>query len=223
MRPEELEYIRPRDYAAMRGVHYRTIINHFNKGALDGYRDEFGNIWIRNPRWQEAPKGDHSLDAILYARVSSSINMGSLDGHFELLRELAAARGYRVVGEYKEVASGLNEGRKMLGQILDRDDYGVLVAEHRDRLTRFGLSYLDQLLGRLGVKVDIINQVDGKDNELVDDFVSIVTSFCGRIYGQKRRAKTNRIIDEIRATNKKGGVADGLQKEKVDSDSGDQD
>ena len=74
MRPEELEYIRPRDYAAMRGVHYRTIINHFNKGALDGYRDEFGNIWIRNPRWQDAPKGDHSLDAILYARVSSSSN-----------------------------------------------------------------------------------------------------------------------------------------------------
>ena len=37
MRPEELEYIRPRDYAAMRGVHYRTIINHFNKGALDGF------------------------------------------------------------------------------------------------------------------------------------------------------------------------------------------
>ena len=57
----------------------------------------------------------------------------------------------------------------------------------------------------------------------MDDFVSIVTSFCGRIYGQKRRAKTNRIIDEIRAANKKGGVADGLQKEKVDSDSGDQD
>lgn len=71
--------------------------------------------------------------------------------------------------------------------------------------------------------MDIINQVDGKDNELVDDFVSIVTSFCGRIYGQKRRAKTNRIIDEIRAANKKGGVADGLQEEKVDADSGDQD
>lgn len=153
MRPEELEYIRPRDYAAMRGVHYRTIINHFNKGALDGYRDEFGNIWIRNPRWQDAPKGDHSLDAILYARVSSSSNKGSLDGQMERMRAYAAARGYRVVGEYKEVASGLNEGRKMLGQILDRDDYGVLVAEHRDRLTRFGLSYLDQLLGRLGAWV----------------------------------------------------------------------
>jgi predicted site-specific integrase-resolvase len=134
----------------------------------------------------------------------------------ERMRAYAAARGYRVVGEYKEVASGLNAERKMLRQILDRDDYGVLVAEHRDRLTRFGLSYLDQLLGRLGVKVDIINQVDGKDNELVDDFVSIVTSFCGRIYGQKRRAKTNRIIDEIREANKKGGVPSGQQKEDAD-------
>ena len=57
----------------------------------------------------------------------------------------------------------------------------------------------------------------------MDDFVSIVTSFCGRIYGQKRRAKTNRIIDEIREVNEKGGVPDGLPKEEVDPDSGDQD
>lgn len=34
--------------------------------------------------------------------------------------------------------------------------------------------------------------------EGMEDFVSIVTSFCSRIYGRKRKLKTKRIIEEIK-------------------------
>lgn len=48
----------------------------------------------------------------------------------------------------------------------------------------------------------IINQIQDKDNELIDDFVSIITSFCGHIYGRKRKAKTQEIIDQLKLTPK---------------------
>ena len=35
----------------------------------------------------------------------------------------------------------------------------------------------------------------------MDDFVSLVTSFCNRIYGHRRKDKTNQIIKDI--TNEK--------------------
>lgn len=41
-----------------------------------------------------------------------------------------------------------------------------------------------------------------KRNELLDDFVSIVTSFCDCIYGRKRKEKTMRIIENIKPEEK---------------------
>lgn len=41
-----------------------------------------------------------------------------------------------------------------------------------------------------------------KRNELLDDFVSIVTRFCGLIYGRKRKEKTMRIIENIKSEEK---------------------
>lgn len=47
------------------------------------------------------------------------------------------------------------------------------------------------------MKVEVINQIENKDQEIVEDFVSIITSFCGKIYGGKRKAKTEKIIKEL--------------------------
>lgn len=88
--------------------------------------------------------------------------------------------------------------------MLNRNDYNILLAEHKDRVTRFGFNYLTVLLDRLGIKLEVVNKVNerDKDKELLDDFVSIVTSFCNRIYGRRRKDKTKRIIEDIRDENK---------------------
>lgn len=103
-----------------------------------------------------------------------------------------------MIDEVREIRSGLNDQRPKLDQILKREDYDLLVCEHRDRLTRFGYHYLETLLLRCGITIDVINQMENTDQELMDDFVSIVTSFCSRIYGRKRKEKTEKIIQEIR-------------------------
>lgn len=73
------------------------------------------------------------------------------------------------------------------------------MVEHRDRLARFGTNYLDLLLSRLKVKLEIVNLADNGQDELMQDLVAIITSFAARLYGQRRgKRKTERIIQELK-------------------------
>ncbi len=85
------------------------------------------------------------------------------------------------------------------------EDYDLLVCEHKDRLTRFGFIVLYTVLERCGIQIVVINQMDTKDQVLMDDFVSIVTSFCYPIYCRKRKKKTEKMIEEIRNNNDEHG------------------
>lgn len=137
---------------------------------------------------------------ILYARVSSTTNKASLDGQIERMRLFAAAKGYVIVDEIKEIASGLNENRRKFNSILERTDYDILLVEHKDRLIRFGYNYIDMFLKSKNQRIEIINNAESKDKtqELTEDFISIVTSFCGRLYGVNRKFKTEKIINTIK-------------------------
>lgn len=191
------KYIKLSDYAKNMSIHYKTAWRHWHKGMIEGYQDkETSTIYVLNKENDNQKK--ISNNAILYARVSSTTNKGSLDGQLDRMRQFAAAKGYTVIDECKEIASGLNEHRKQLSFLLSRDDYDVLIVEHKDRLSRFGVEYIKQALENNNIKLEIINQVENKDNELIDDFVSIITSFCSRIYGRKRSTKTKEIIESLK-------------------------
>ena len=72
-------------------------------------------------------------------------------------------------------------------------DWDILIVEHKDRLTRFGFTYLQKVAELKGAKIEVINEVENKD-DLMQDFVSVVTSFCARLYGQRRG---KRIIKDL--------------------------
>ena len=113
-----------------------------------------------------------------------------LERQSQRLVDYATAKGYQIVNVIKEVGSGLNDNRRQLEGILKRDDYNILLVEHKDRLARFGTHYLGLLLQRLGIKLEIVNLADNGKDELMQDLVAIITSFAARLYGQRRaRAK----------------------------------
>ncbi len=93
------------------------------------------------------------------------------------------SKGYQIIDIVKEIGSGVNDKRRRLQGILKRDDYDILLVEHKDRLTRFGFNYLQTLLDRLGVKIEVANNVDDNKKDLINDFISIIYSFSARIYG----------------------------------------
>ena len=75
-----------------------------------------------------------------------------------------------------------------------------IVIEHKDRLTRFGFNYIQMLYPEC--EVVIVNQCED-NHDLFEDFVSLVTSFCARIYGRRRsKRKTEQIIETLK---KEGG------------------
>jgi putative resolvase len=193
----ELEYIKVSDYAKLKGNHYRTIMRHYKKGLIEGYTNEYGRTYLKNPNYKPVEDKSLSTKAVLYARVSNVTDKTSLDGQIERLRNYAAAKGYEIVGEFKEIDSGLDDNRKHFNQILNRDDYGILLAEHKDRITRFGYHYIENLLNRLNIKLEVINNIENEDKDMLDDFISVIKIFCDKIYGSKSKEKTEKIIKEL--------------------------
>jgi putative resolvase len=173
-------------YAKQVGVTYKTAYHWWKAGQLDAYQRPTGTIIVR----EATPS---ATGVALYARVSSAEQKADVTRQLRQLhrlREYAAARGYQVVAEVTEIASGLNDERPKLTQLLTDAQVGVIVVAHRDRLTRFGYGYLTALLEQAGRRVEAIYPSD-TDNELVDDVVAVITSMAARLYGRrnaKRRA-----------------------------------
>ncbi|MGH7870532.1 MAG: IS607 family transposase [Candidatus Dormibacteraceae bacterium] len=171
-------------YAKHLGVTYKTAWQWWQAGQLDAYQLPTGTIIVREAR--PAASG-----VALYARVSSADQKDDATRHMQRLKEYAAARGYQVTVEVIEIASGLNDERPKLKKLLTTPNIGVLVVEHRDRLTRFGYGYIATLLEQQGRRVEAIFPSDTGDG-LVDDVVAVITSMAARIYGRrnsKRRAE----------------------------------
>ena len=171
------------EYARQVGVTYKTAYQWWKVGQLDAYQWPTGTIIVREP--QTATTG-----VALYARVSSADEKDDVTRQLQRLRDYAAARGYQVVAEVPEIASSLNDKRPKLKKLLADARIGVLVVEHKDRLTRLGYGYITTLLEQQGRRVDAIYPSDtGED--FVDDVVAIITSMAAHIYGRrnaKRRA-----------------------------------
>lgn len=175
-------------YARQVGVTYKTAWQWWKAGQLDAYQLPTGTIIVREP--QVSASG-----VALYARVSSAAQRDDAVRQMQRMRAYAAARGYQVVAEVTEIASGLNDERPKLTQLLTNPTVGVIVVENRDRLTRFDYGAIATLLEQQGRRVEALYPSETGD-ELVEDVVAVITSLADRIYG--RRTSKHR-AERIRA------------------------
>ncbi len=180
------------EYAKEHGIHYKTAHIHFKRGLILGaYQLPTGTIVI--PDDYEKPKGAELV--AVYARVSSSENRTNLESQAKRVTQFCNANGWQVHKVIKECASGLNDKRPKLAKLLLDKTINKIVVEHSDRLTRFGFNYLSLLYPGTIV---VINTVSDDEKDLMQDFVSLVTSFCARLYGKRRsKRKTEKLIQEL--------------------------
>jgi predicted site-specific integrase-resolvase len=100
----------------------------------------------------------------------------------------------------KEAGSGINDSRPKLLALLEDQSIGLIVVEHKDRLTRFGFRYLDTLLKTQGRAIEVVNQAENGTEDLLADPTAIVYSFCACLYGQRRAMrKAEAIVRELEA------------------------
>jgi len=181
-------------YAQKLGVSYRTVWRLWKAGKLDAYQLPTGTIIVKEEIKDKLPD-----KVCIYARVSSSENKDNLKRQGERLKQYAIARGYRIYKIIEEVGSGVNDNRKKLSQLLKDKNYNKIVVEHKDRLTRLGFNYIQILFNQLGKEIEVVNEATNDKEDLRQDFISIITSFCARLYGLRRsKRKTEKIIKELK-------------------------
>lgn len=176
--------IRLTDWADRQGIAYITAFRWSRRGKVPGlHRAVSGRLFV------EVADVATGKTVALYGRVSSHDQMADLDRQMHRLRDFAAAHGLTVGQEVREIGSGLNGHRKRLIRLLADPDVGTILVEHRDRLARFGVEYIEASLSAQGRSVVIVNAGEQK-LDIMQDFIDVVTSMCARIYGN--RAAGNR-------------------------------
>jgi predicted site-specific integrase-resolvase len=182
-------------YAKKLGVTYKSAWNYYKQGLIPGaYALPTKTIIV--PEKENLDKG--TLTAT-YARVSSTENKTNLIAQSKRVQEFCAAKGWQVNIVVEECGSGLNDSRKKLEKLLSNKQVSRIVVEHKDRLTRFGFNYIKKLWPG---EIVIINEVTEDEKDLMQDFVSLVTSFTARLYGRRRsKRQTEKLIKELSKKN----------------------
>ncbi len=177
-------------YAKQMNVSYKTAFRWWKAGRLDAYQLDTGTIIVRDPLPETTtPKG-----IALYARVSTQGQQADLDRQVERLKTYAASRGYQVSKMVQEIASGLNDTHPQLLKLLTDPQIG------KDRLTRFGFIYIEQLFAMQGRSLKVMFPSDTR-HDLVDDCIAVITSMASRIYGRRhskeRAEKIKQCLEQV--------------------------
>ena len=130
---------------------------------------------------------DASKYTIGYCRVISSSQPDALARQETIVSAFCEQNGYayRII---KDVASGLNYQRKGLMELLQAVVAGKverIVVHYRDRLARFGVELIEQILSLYDVELVIINQTCdiANDQELAQDVLSLIAMASAHLYG----------------------------------------
>ena len=182
-------------YAKLEKVQYRTIWNRIKSNKLKIERTKTGRLLII--------VDDNKINKVaIYCRVSSPENKDNLERQKERILNYCAAKGYQIEKVVCEIGSGLNDNRKKLEQLLLDTSITKIVVEHSDRFSRFGMNYIEKLLSLQDRTIEVINKQNNNRDDLMQDFVSIITSFTARLYGQRRtKRKTEQLIKELEKEN----------------------
>lgn len=194
---------RVKEVADLLGTTTQTIRNYDKQGIIKTRRNN-GNqriimrddliSFLDNKGLILNNKEDIKRD-VVYARVSSHDQKkhGDLDRQAMFLIENAKDIRNPII--LKEVGSGLNDKRKQLQKLLKmvcNNEIRNVFVTYRDRLTRFGFSYLETMFLAHNTQIIIVKDKKEEKNvqeELVEDMMSLLASFSGKLYGMRSRKK----------------------------------
>ncbi len=168
------------------GVSHKTAWRWYKTGTISGVKMSARTILIDVDDAPEVIPVETEQGAYIYGRVSTSRDKENLERQIERVKAYCRGKGYQVVQSVSEIASGMNDKRPKLMGLVKNERAKIIVVEHKDRITRFGFNYLDELLKMQGRKIEVVDLSENQQDDLMQDLVSIITSFCARLYGQRR-------------------------------------
>jgi len=172
-------YVTSREACKQLGLHPNTLRKLADNAKIKYYKTESGQR-----RYDiEAYLGIvRKRTVVCYCRVSSYKQKDDLQ------RQIAyMADKYPEAEIVKDIGSGLNYKRKGLKSLLDRAIKGEvieLMVAHKDRLARFGIELITQVIESSGGKVVVLKQNNlSPEQELTADLLHILPVFSCRMHG----------------------------------------
>jgi predicted site-specific integrase-resolvase len=189
-----LRYMKLSSYAKHIGIHYNTAWRMWKRGQIDGYQLPTGTVIINPPVEQMVAAPPKQQIVAIYARVSSSENKTNLETQAERLISWCNAQGWSVGKVVKECGSGINDQRPKFLALLANPHISRIVVEHKERASRFGVAYIQTLLAMQERELVVVNTADTVEDDLMGDFVAIITSFAARLYGRRRAKRKTALV-----------------------------
>jgi len=191
------------DFAKLVGVGRSAVIKWIKEGKIRAINIH-GRWYVPESELERLVKGFYAgfKRIAIYTRVSGNTQKDDLERQISSLEDYVRKHYPQV--EYivvKDIASGLKEDRRGLRKLIEmarKRQIDAVVVAYRDRLARFGFTYLKELFEAYGVRVIVAFHEEPKDyyQELVEDLIAIVTSFASRIYG-KRSRKYKKVVEAV--------------------------
>lgn len=173
-----------KEWAASQGVSYATARRWYEAGTLPVPTYRAGRLIVVGEPLAAPRPGQ----TVAYCRVSSHDQKSDLERQAGRVLTGATERGLSIDRTITEIGSGLNGRRTKLRKLLADPKVSTIVVEHRDRLARFGVEYLEAALAAHGRTVVVLDETELAD-DLARDLTEVLTSMCARLYGRRSAAR----------------------------------
>lgn len=181
-------WIKSKEFKKILGLSNQALYERRKKGQLKFKKvNEVFFYWL-----EENIETDTNRYNVIYCRVSNTKQKDDLDKQEKFLKEYAISNGYKVDYVFKDIASGMNESRKDLNELIKlviENKVSKVFVSYKDRLTRFGYNYFEYIFKMFGTEIEVVNLTKEEDfqTELTQDLISIIHHFSMKMYSNRRK------------------------------------
>ena len=184
--------MKPKEMAERLGVTVRTLQIWDKKGILKAYRTPTNRRYYTEEQYLEYT--GQSLQSkrlnVAYARVSNNSQKDDLKNQISFIRQYVNAKGVILDDVITDIGSGLNYNRKNWNKLLEKvmqNEIDTIYITYKDRFVRFGYEWFERLCKMHDTKIVVLNNVEtSPTQEMINDMVSIVQVFSGRLSGLRK-------------------------------------
>ncbi|MXZ25034.1 MAG: IS607 family transposase [Caldilineaceae bacterium SB0665_bin_21] len=176
--------------AAKIGVHKNTVKAWSLKGKLPNRRPPAGHRHCTDADVERVPG---SGCTVVHGRVSRRAQRDDLWSQQQAMETFCLGAGLAVDEWLTEIGGGLDFQRPVFRSLMERignREPGLLLLAHEDRLCRFGFDWFAYFAKSHGCEIRVVNQPSlSPQVEWVEDLMTVVDSFSGRLPGLRRYRK----------------------------------
>jgi putative resolvase len=181
-------WVKSKEFKKILGLSNQALYERRKKGSLKF--KIVNNVYFY---WlEESIETDTNRFNVIYCRVSNTKQKDDLDKQEQILTQYVISNGYKVDYIFKDIASGMNESRKELNELIRlvvENKVNKVFISYKDRLSRFGYSYFEYIFKKFGTEIEVVNLTKEEDfqTELTQDLIFIIHHFSMKMYSNRRK------------------------------------